>query len=333
LKKLPKGATALDFAFEIHSQVGAQTIGAKVNKRLVPLSHALKSGDQVEILTSKNQVPNEDWLEFVVTGKAKSKIRESLRAKKKAIAKDGKEIVQRKLRNLKADFLSANIDLLIKHYKVDSALDLYYDIATGKIDLKKLKGLTVENGRLHPVVKKTVRPRPKKKEEKAVTQIPSKHDTLVLNDNNTGLEYKLAPCCSPIPGDDIFGFVTIGDGIKIHRTNCPNATQMLSKFAYRVIRAKWSSQKETEFLAYVYFEGLDDIGLVHQITDTISSQLHINMRSISFESNGGMFTGKIALYIHNTSHLNKLIKEMESIKGVKRVKRLENLDSEPETKS
>jgi GTP pyrophosphokinase len=324
LKKLPVNATALDFAFEIHTQVGARTIGAKVNHRLVPLSHQLSSGDQVEILTSKNQRPNEDWLNFVITGKAKSKIRESLKEKRKKVALDGKEILQRKLKSLKADFISTNIEALRIHYKADTTTDFYFDIATGKIDLKKLKGQEITNGRLTFPAKKTESSRPKESKKKST--IPNKSDMLVLDDNNTGLEYKIAPCCSPIKGDDIFGFVTIGDGIKIHRTSCPNAVQMLSRFEYRVIKAQWSSQKEKESLAFIRFEGIDDIGLVHNITDTISRQLHINMKAISFNSNDGIFTGEISLYIHNTTHLNKLIQEMESINGVLKVKRVESLE-------
>jgi GTP diphosphokinase / guanosine-3',5'-bis(diphosphate) 3'-diphosphatase len=323
LKKLPVGATALDFAFEIHTEVGEKCIGSRVNHRLVPLSHPLKSGDQVEIITGKNQKPNEDWLNFVITGKAKSKIRESLKEKKKLIASDGKEMLQRKLRGLKVDFLSITIDTLIKNYKQDSALDLYYNIAIGKIDLKKMKGYEVENGRFTFEKKKRKTESSTTPDSVNTDPTPNKHDTLILSDNNINLKYSLGQCCSPIPGDDIFGFVTISDGIKIHRMNCPNATQMLSKFDYRVMKAMWSSQKEKEFLSYIRFEGIDDIGLVHKITDTISGQLHINMRSISFESNDGIFAGKIALFIHSTSHLNKLIAEMKNISGVTTVERIE----------
>ncbi len=325
LKKLPMGATALDFAFEIHTQVGQKCIGARLNHKLVPLSQPLKSGDQVEILTGKNQRPNRDWLNFVITGKAKSKIRESLKEEKKTIGSDGKEILQRKLRSVKAEFNSGNIDVLIKHYKQESALDLYYNIATGKIDLKKMKNFEVESGHLtfEARKKKVLINKPKKTEESEVETSPLKGDMLILNDNNVNLKYKLSPCCSPIPGDDIFGFVTIGDGIKIHRTNCPNATQMRSKFDYRVMKAKWSSQKEQEFVAYVQFEGLDDIGLVHKITNTISRQLNVNMKSISFESDDGIFTGKIALFVQGTAHLSNLIQEMRNIDGVTSVERVE----------
>ena len=197
-----------------------------------------------------------------------------LKEKKKEVALDGKEILQRKFKSLKATFISTNIEALRIHYKAETTTDLYYDIATGKIDLKKLKGQEISNGKLSFPRKKAESSRSKESKKKA--SIPSKSDMLILNDNNTGLEYKIAPCCSPIKGDDIFGFVTISDGIKIHRTNCPNAVQMLSRFEYRVIKAKWSSQKEKESLAYIRFEGIDDIGLVHNITDTISKQLHIS---------------------------------------------------------
>jgi GTP pyrophosphokinase len=326
LKKLPMGATALDFAFEIHSQVGSKCIGAKVNKKLVPLSHKLNSGDQVEIINGKNQKPSEDWLNFVTTGKAKSRIRTALKEEKKAIAADGKEILKRKMRAIKADFLSINIDTLLKHYKEDSVIELYFHIATGRIDLKKLKGFVVEKGRiLFPKAHVVARKEKKSEKRKETSSNYTKSDTLVLNDDNLNLEYRLSKCCAPIPGDDIFGFVTIGEGIKVHRINCPNSVHMLSKFDYRVIKAKWASQKEREFMAEVEFKGIDDVGLVHAITDLISKQLHVNMKAISFESEDGIFIGHIKLFVHNTTHLNGLIDEMTTIKGVRSVKRVKHL--------
>ncbi|MEM7163673.1 MAG: TGS domain-containing protein, partial [Bacteroidota bacterium] len=320
LKKLPKGATALDFAFEIHSDVGAKCMGAKVNTRLVPLSHELKSGDQVEILTSKNQNPKEDWLNFVITGKAKAKIKSSLKEEMKEVANDGKEILQRKFNNWKIDFKSVNISLLEKYYGIPSATELYYLIAKNKIDLRKIKQLKVVNGTL--VLEQTESKKPKAKEQSS-SQVQKGSDTLILNDNNTKLEYKLAACCNPIAGDDVFAFVTVNDGIKVHRTKCPNATQLLGSYNYRVLKAQWESQKEQEFLAKLTFKGIDDMGLVQKITNTISQELHINMKSISFESNDGIFEGKIGVFVHNTRHLNDLIKKLKQIDGVRTVKRIE----------
>ena len=321
LKKLPKGATALDFAFEIHSDIGAKCMGAKVNNRLVPLSHQLKSGDQVEILTGKSQKPKEDWLNFVITGKAKAKIKSSLKDEMKAIANDGKEILQRKFNNWKIDFKSLNISLLEKFYGIGSATELYYLIAKNKIDLRKIKELDVDNGTI--VIDKPARKTKVKKESSSSSPAS---DTLVLNDNNTKLEYKLAACCNPIAGDDVFAFVTVNDGIKIHRTKCPNATQLLGSYNYRVIKAQWESQKEQEFLANLTFKGIDDMGLVQKITNTISQELHINMKSISFESDDGIFMGKIGVYVHDTKHLNDLIRKLKKIDGVRTVKRVEGLD-------
>ncbi len=322
LKKLPKGATSLDFAFEIHTQVGAKCMGAKVNNRLVPLSHILKSGDQVEILTSKNQKPKEDWLNFVITGKAKAKIKSSLKEEMKSIANDGREILQRKFKNWKIDFKSVNISLLEKFYGISSATELYYLIAKNKIDLRKIKQLTVDNGTLK--IEEQGARKPKEKKESQSTS-KSKSDTLVLNDNNTKLDYKLAACCNPIAGDDVFAFVTVNDGIKIHRTKCPNATQLLGSYNYRVLKAQWESQKEQEFLANLTFKGIDDMGLVQKITNTISQELHINMKSISFESDDGIFYGKIGVFVHDTKHLNGLIKKLKQIDGVRTVKRVEGL--------
>ena len=319
LKSLPKGATALDFAFEIHTQVGESCIGAKVNQKLVPLSHKLKSGDQIEILTSKKQKAKEDWLSYVVTGKAKSKIKAALKEEQKKVASIGKEMVQRKFKSLGAEFNSKNIAELEHFYKAQTTLDLYHNIATGRISLKKLKGQTVENGEL---IFKSDRPASTENESKTAksgSKIPD--DTLFIGDDEKDVPYKIAPCCNPIPGDDVFGFVTINDGIKIHRMNCPNAVQLRSNYAYRVIKAKWQSQKDKEFLATVTFKGIDDLGLVHNITQTISNDLNVNMKAISFESNDGVFDGKVSVFVYNTDHLNNLMNRLRRVEGVLTVER------------
>lgn len=319
LKSLPKGATALDFAFEIHSQVGESCIGAKVNQKLVPLSHKLRSGDQIEILTSKKQKAKEDWLSYVVTGKAKSKIKAALKEEQKKVASIGKEMVQRKFKSLGAEFNSKNILELEHFYKSKTTLDLYHNIATGRISLKKLKGQTVEKGELIFQSSKASTPETESKPTKTGSKIPD--DTLFIGDDEKDVPYKIAPCCNPIPGDDVFGFVTINDGIKIHRTNCPNAVQLRSNYAYRVIKAKWQSQKEKEFLATVTFKGIDDLGLVHNITQTISNDLNVNMKAISFESNDGVFDGKVSVFVYDADHLNNLMNRLRRVEGVLTVER------------
>ena len=327
LKSLPTGATALDFAFEIHTQVGATCIGAKVNQKLVPLSHKLKSGDQIEILTSKKQIPKEDWLNYVVTTKAKSKIKSALKEEQKKIAGLGKEMVQRKLKNMGAEFNSKNVSEFENYFGYKSATSLYEDIAIGKISLKKVKGFEIENG-LVKFKKKKRLPDPKTatKSSKVGQSIPK--DTLIIGNDEKDVPYKLAPCCNPIPGDDVFGFVTINDGIKIHRTNCPNAVQLRSNYAYRVIRATWQSQKEKEFLVHIYFKGIDDIGLVHNITQTISNDLNVNMKAISFESMDGVFDGRVSVYVYDTEHLENLMKKLRRVEGVLTVERRDKIDNQ-----
>ena len=319
LKTLPAGATALDFAFEIHTQVGESCIGAKVDQRLVPLSHELKSGNQIEILTSKKQKAKEDWLNYVVTAKAKSKIKQALKEELKKVASLGREIVQRKFKNLDVAFTSKNVSELENYYGYNSATSLYEDIAKGKVSLKKLKGYTIENKQIH-FKKYELRTENQQKKKLSGDSIPK--DTLIIGDNEMDVPYKLSQCCNPIPGDDVFGFVTINDGIKIHRMKCPNAVQLRSNFAYRVIKAKWQSQKDSEFAAKIRFKGIDDLGLVEKITHAISSDLNVNMKAISFESNDGVFDGRVTVLVYDTDHLNNLIKRLQDVEGVLTVERV-----------
>ncbi|MGB0167629.1 MAG: TGS domain-containing protein, partial [Luteibaculum sp.] len=295
LKTLPMGATALDFAFEIHSEIGARCIGAKVNHKLVPLSYELKSGDQIEIITSDKQKPKEDWLKYVTTARAKSKIKQELKEEKKRIGEDGKEKLQRKLNHLKVNFSSENISVLLQYFGEESALDFYYRIAKDKINLALIKELKISNGNLK-IPKKKIEKEHEEDTPTLVTNYRNKDQVILIGDKSGAFEYKLAPCCNPIPGDKVFGFITINDGIKIHRENCPNAVQLMAHYAYRIIKAKWNSDNEVEFQAGIRFTGIDDMGLVHSITKTISQQLSINMKSISFESHDGIFEGKIVLY-------------------------------------
>ena len=323
LKTLPVGATALDFAFEIHSQVGEACIGAKVNQRLVPLSHVLKSGDQIEIITSKKQKAKEGWLDYVVTAKAKSKIRAALKEENKKVASIGKEMVQRKFKNIGVSFDSKNIDAMERHLGYKETIDMYRDIADGRLSLKRLKDYEVVKSRLVFPDKVQVADTSSNGDLKSVKTKGkySKKDTLIIGDDEQDVPYKLAACCNPIPGDDVFGFATINDGIKIHRMNCPNAVQLRSNYAYRILRAKWQSQKEKEFLAEVHFKGIDDVGLVQKITQTISSDLNVNMKSISFESNDGVFDGRITVFVYDTNHLKDLMNSLREIEGVLTVRR------------
>lgn len=322
LISLPQGATALDFAFEIHTQVGSSCLGAKVNNKLVPLSHALRSGDQVEVITSQKQKPKADWLNFVITGKAKSKIKAALKEERKKIGELGREMLERKFRSLKVDFLSVNITALEKYYQTEGALDLYYLIAKGKIDLKKLKNYEVENGLIK--FKEGRKKSQASNIEQVVQEGRTPTETLTIGDDMQQIDYALAKCCNPIPGDDIFGFVTVSEGIKIHRVNCPNAVQLLGNYAYRAVKARWASQKANEFLATIRFTGIDDVGLVHSITTTISNQLSVNMKSISFESNDGVFEGEISLYVYDKDHLNELMKKLKRVDGVRTIERVES---------
>ena len=326
-KILPKGATALDFAFRVHTQVGSTCTGVKVGGRLVPLSHVLKSGDQVEVLTSKNQTPKEDWLEFVVTGRARQKIKSSLNEEKRRIASDGKEMLQRKLRNMKADFISVNVAEVQEYFDQESATDMYYLIAIGKIDLKKLRNYEVNNGRLTLAkTKKVPEPAPSTKKKK-VSQPPAKGDALLIGDKNQQMEYSLAKCCNPIAGDNVFGFVTVSEGIKIHRINCPNATELLGNYAYRVIPAKWAGLDSKKYGANLVFTGIDDVGLVNKITAIISGDLNVNMKSVSFESKDGIFKGKISVFVNDKEHLDSLIGHLRKVKGVLTVQREEIIET------
>lgn len=320
MKTLPSQSTALDFAFEIHSDVGSKCIGAKVNHKLVPLSHKLRSGDQVEILTSNKQTPKEDWLNYVVTAKAKSKIKGALKEEKKRLAEDGKEILQRKFKHLKIDFNNDNINELLAYYKIPSALELFFRIAKGVIDVSDLKEFVQDKGVIKARTPHRIEPHSL---EQLVKTVRGSSDMLVIGENLEKIDYKLSPCCNPIPGDDVFGFITINEGIKIHRVNCPNAIQLMSNYAYRIVKAKWTNQQQIAFLAGVRMTGIDEVGVVSKISKVISSELKVNMRSIGIESNDGIFEGTIMLFVHDTHHLDKLLKKLKEIHGILTVSRID----------
>lgn len=318
MKTLPVDATALDFAFEIHTKVGEQCIGAKVNHKLVPLSHALKSGDQVEIITSSKQSPKEDWLGYVVTARAKSKIKNALKEVRKKIADEGREILERKFNHIKEDFTIQNIQDLANWYKLPSSQELFYRVAVGNIGLKHVKDW----------VKNKDKPAKSGKNEPTLEQVVKQvrgdkgGDTLVIGENLTKIDYKLSPCCNPIPGDDVFGFITINEGIKIHRVTCPNAVQLMSNYAYRIVKARWHGQELISVLAGIKITGIDEVGLVNNITRIISGELNVNMRSISFDTNDGTFEGNIMVFVHDTSHLTELISKLRKVPGVLTVTRI-----------
>ena len=321
MKMLPGNATALDFAFEIHSDLGSKCIGAKVNHKLVPLSHKLRSGDQVEILTSNKQTPKEDWLSYVVTAKAKSKIKSALKEEKKHFAEDGKEILMRKFKHLKLQFNNENINELLAYYKIPNSMELYYRIAKEVIDVHDLKEFIHDKGVIKPKNPQRIEPHSL---EQMVKNIRGSSEMLVIGEDLEKIDYKLSPCCNPIPGDDVFGFITINEGIKIHRVTCPNAIQLMSNYAYRIVKAKWTNQQQIAFLAGVRMTGIDEVGLVNKISKVISSELKVNMRSISIDSNDGIFDGTIMLFVNDTHHLDKLIKKLKEINGILTVSRIDS---------
>jgi GTP pyrophosphokinase len=307
LKKLPVGATALDFAFEIHTEVGNKCIGAKLYNKLVPISHVLTNGDQVEILTSEKQHPKEEWLNSVVTGKAIARIRNYLREHKRIAAEEGKEILKKRFSKEKITFNDDNVQKIVKFFKIQSQLDLYFNIQKGLISQDKLDIDSILN--FKPNVNKLVKPI--KVKEKASAS-GSKNEIIVGEDND--LSYTLSKCCNPIPGDDIFGFITIGEGVKIHRTNCPNAVSLMSNYGYRVIKAQWKEnliKQETKFLAIIKIIGIDDVGVVSSLADIISKNLEVNMKSITIESNEGTFEGTISVYVEDTQHLDLMMKKIQ----------------------
>ena len=322
LIQLPIEATALDFAFEIHSDVGAKCIGAKVNHKLVPLSYKLQNGDQVEVITSGKQAPKEDWLNFVVTAKAKAKIKSSLKEERRKIAEDGKEILERKLKSLKITYNTDNILKLSYYFKLSSTQDVFYNVAKGIIDLKDLKEFAASE--------KVIEQKPfvdsdNEQIQKLIKQVKTKDsDVLLIGEDLQKIDYKLSNCCNPIPGDDVFGFVTVSDGIKIHRTNCPNATKLMSSFGYRIVKAKWTSQKQLAFLTGLRITGIDEVGLINNLTQVISNDFKVNMRSIIVDTDQGIFNGTIMIYVNDTQHLEELIERIKEVKGISEVMRFDS---------
>jgi len=324
LKTLPYGATALDFAFEIHTQVGSKCIGAKVNNRLVPINYVLKNGDQIEILTSQKQKPHEDWLRFVVSSKAKSRIKDELKEDKRKSADEGKEILIRKLRLLKEDATQQLLEQMREHFKVPANFELYYRVGRGFITAADIKKFVENKPAASPRLKPTPPVESKSPDQDNSTLKGRYNDILLIGEDMDVVDYKLAKCCTPIPGDDVFGFVSVNEGIKIHRTNCKNAPELLSHHGNRVVKAKWTSQHEVAFLTGLKILGTDRVGLINDVTKIISEELKVNMSSMSIHTDSGIFEGEIMLYVNDTRHLEHLIERLRGVEGVEKVSRFDS---------
>ncbi|MCD4732108.1 MAG: RelA/SpoT family protein [Bacteroidales bacterium] len=318
LKKLPNGATILDFAYDIHTSVGDMCSGARVNGRIVPIRYILKNGDKVEVITSKNQRPKMDWLNFVVTSRAKNKIKRAIKEEKYQEAEIGKEILRRKLRNRKIQFTDAIIDKLIKQYKLKSSIDLYYLIAIEKIDLADIKKSINEPGSDGP--KQIEKDQDDQQQQDVKSKQVDHKSFMLIDDSIENLDYELAKCCSPISGDAVFGFVTVGKGITIHRISCPNARQLLTRYDYRVIDVKWRKTDETKtYLTTIQVSGNDEIGILSNITQVISKDLRVNMVSVNVDARkDSKFNGKFKVSVKDTKHLEMLINKIMKVKGVKK---------------
>jgi len=324
LKSLPKGATPLDFAFSIHTEVGMRTRGAKVNGKLVPLSHELSSGDQVDILTSDKSKPNSNWLDYATTARARSKIKSALKEDTKKVGEEGKEILRRKLKQLKIELNEKSINELVNFFKLKTSLDLFYRVGVGSIDNKMLKSFAAQrsNALMSFIKNKISRKQNLTKEELQREELTSNYDMLVFGKDEQKLDYKIANCCNPIPGDAVFGFTTINDGIKVHKKNCPNALSLQSNYAYRIMAAKWIDSSQQEYIAELRLTGIDTLGLINDITKVISSNMHVNMKSISFDTNGGLFNGKIKVVVKNNTVVDKLMQNLKKINGIEKVNRV-----------
>ena len=323
VKMLPINSSALDFAFYIHTAIGSKCIGAKVNHKLVPISHKLRSGDQIEIITSNKQKPSEDWLNSVVTAKAKNSIKDALREEKKIIAEEGKYTLQRKLEGIGALYNTYNIDQVMFYYKLSSQLDLLFKIATKTIDLKELKLFQVIGDKIE--APKPVNLSPEINLENPALKSASKKDSelIIFGESSDKIKYTLGKCCNPIPGDDVFGFVSTAKGLIIHRNNCPNATQLLANYGHRVVKTKWAKNKEISFLTGLSIIGLDDVGVVNKITNIISGELKINIAALTIESTEGLFKGTIKVYVHDKDELEELVTRIKSLNGIQQVMRFD----------
>ena len=322
LKSLPKNATSLDFAFSIHTEIGLKTRGVKVNGKLVPLNSKLKSGDRVEILTSDKAKPNANWLDYANTARAKNKIKSSLNDEKKKLAEEGKEILRRKLKQLKINLNESSINELVRFFKLKTSLDLFYRVGINTIDNPMLKKYANSRSNvLMSFLKNRITRKPKKfdLDKQEITQ---KYDMLVFGSDEEKLEYKLSQCCNPIQGDGVFGFLTINDGIKVHKFSCPNALSLQSNYAYRIINAKWIDSSQQDFTVIINISGIDTFGLVNNITKVISDNMNVNMKKLNFETNSGVFSGSITMLVKSNNYAVKVMEKIKKLNGVEKVKRI-----------
>lgn len=328
VKMLPVGSTALDFAFAVHSEVGIHCLGAKVHHKLVSIGYQLRSGDQIEIITGKKQRPTEDWLKNVVTAKARNKIKDSLKEEKRNVAENGKYILQRKFDNFGIAFVQLNIDELVLFYKLNSQLDLYYKIAIKEIDLKELKDFNILGDKIEiPKAKPTAAP--EHNPDALRTSLSKKDNELIIfGESSDKIVYSIAKCCHPIPGDSVFGFISTGKGLMIHRTNCPNATQLAANYGHRIVKTKWAKNKEIAFLSGIKVTGMDDVGVINKITNVISGELKINISALNFEVEDGVFNGHIKIFVHDKEELDELVDRLKNLEGLMKVDRL---DIEPQS--
>ncbi len=324
IRSLPKGATSLDFAFSIHSEIGIKTRGTRVNGRLVPLNTELKSGDQVEVITSPHQKPTANWLDYVTTSRAKNKIRNVLNENTKKIAEDGKELLTRKLRQLKISLSEQVVNELVNYFKLKTSLDLFYRVGIGSIENQQLKDYAAQKSNTLMNFFKTKIKRPHHTADDDINKqvISSNYDMLVFGPDQDRLNYKLSSCCNPIPGDEVFGFVSINEGIKVHKKDCPNAISLQSNYAYRIIMAKWIDSTQQEFKASLEITGMDSMGLTNELTKVISNNMHVNIQSISLSGEAGIFNGQLTVIVQNNLILKKLIENIKKIDGVEKVTRV-----------
>jgi len=322
LKSLPKGATPLDFAFHIHTEVGMHTRGAKVNGKLVPLNTALNSGDQVEIMTSDSAKPTKNWLDYATTARARSKIRSSLREERKLVAAEGKEVLRRKLKSQKINLSEDVINKMVAFFKLNTSLDLFFRVGIGTIDNQQIKDFASSyNNAFINFFKNRIRKK-SVPEDIDREEITSKYDLLVFGKDEEKLEYKLSKCCNPIPGDDVFGFLSVKEGIKVHKKNCPNAISLQSNYAYRIMPAKWIDSSQELFKSDIRITGIDNLGLVSEITQLISDNMHVNMQNLNFKAEGGTFTGEITVVVKNKAMIKKLLERLKKIEGIEKVSRI-----------
>ncbi|EIW93320.1 RelA/SpoT family protein [Capnocytophaga sp. oral taxon 412 str. F0487] len=319
IKSLPKGATPLDFAFYIHTGVGLKTRGAKVNNKLVPLNYVLKSGETVEIITAENVKPTKNWLNYATTAKARSKIKNALKEETKTVAAEGKEILVRKLKQLKITLNEEVMNEMVSYFKTKTSLDIYYQAGTGEISNQMLKDFVSHRTSFfglfkNKAVKKTI--------DEPIYSPNVHYDSIVFGKEEESLDYTFSKCCNPIPGDPIFGFVTINEGVKVHKKTCPNAISMQSNYAYRIIQAKWVKSDERDFKVSLKISGIDRDGLISDISKVILDSKFVKLTNINIDTEGNVFSGKVSISINNNATLKKLMQDIKNIKGVDKVNRL-----------